>query len=924
MPQHVSRTARLNAACGHLLALGVVAVLAAPATTVLDMRIVEPPGSGGPVGEGTAHSVVGAGAVDATVAAAPVDPSVREEPVPRAGAHARVALSAAEPVTGLGTVGVTWDRGRVVPDGTITVTLRTRSHGTWSAWQPVPYHDDHGPDPDSPEGRNARPGTDPVYVGAVDDVQVRAVTSAGAVPAGLEVAVVDPGAAVPRVEKPAIDTAALSAATTSAGTDVTPKPQIFSRAQWGADESLRDASQLRYYEVHAGFVHHTVDTNDYTADQVPAIIRGIYAFHTRSRGWSDIGYNFLVDRFGRVWEGRYGGVDRPVVGAHTFDYNEHAFAMAAIGNYDIEDGGRGLPSQAMLDAYGRLFAWKLSLHGVNAASMRQWVRTKYLPAINGHRDVGDTACPGRYLYAKLAEIRALARADQHAWAGRDRHTDLVGSRWPDLVVRDRATGKASFVQTGGQLGFGAPTVLATGWSGKDLVAAVSDVTGDGRADVMARDKATGRTGIFPGDAAGHLGSALRSTTRFAGADVLVGVGDWNRDGRDDLVGRVRATHRLLLYPGAGAGTFGPSRVLSTDGSGYDLAAAAGDLTGDGRPDLVARAGSRLSLLASTASGGLAAPVTLPGSWSGFDAVAGLGDLTNDGRADLVARKASTGATYLYPGDGAGRLGAAQGPFTAMAGSRFLAGSGTLAGSGARDLVAVDGAGRLVAWANNGRRNVVRTVPTGQSFPGTNLVLGVGDWDGDGHGDVVTRTTGGGMVLWPGDGTGRLSTALPMASGWGSVRLVAAVGDITGDGHPDLMGQPSGGPMRIYPGNGAHGFLAGYVAHSAVAGNLQVGIGRWDTDGSPDTLVRRSDGTLALYPGNGPGGLTGSGSTTVASGTSQYDALTGVGDANGDGHPDVVARQATTGTLWLLPGTATGRLGARRMLAPGFAGYDLLG
>ena len=97
---------------------------------------------------------------------------------------------------------------------------------------------------------------------------------------------------------------------------------------------MRDKSSLRYGTIKAGFVHHTVNANDYTAEQVPAIIRGIYAYHTQSRGWSDIGYNFLVDRFGRIWEGRYGGVDRPVVGAHTLNYNEESFAMSAIGNFE--------------------------------------------------------------------------------------------------------------------------------------------------------------------------------------------------------------------------------------------------------------------------------------------------------------------------------------------------------------------------------------------------------------------------------------------------------------------------------------------------------------------------------------------------------------------------------------------------------------
>src|SRR6478736_5138999 len=293
----------------------------------------------------------------------------------------------------------------------------------------MPYHDEHGPDAGSDESLRTRPGTDPVYVGHVDDVQIKAVTASGEAPDGMQLAMVDPGAqTAAKVEKPAIDTGTLdlSAADTTTTTDpaaadppmtgtggassttdpatdgstdaavtdgdaalaagaVTAKPMIYSRAQWGADERMRDKSSLHYGEVHAGFVHHTVNANNYTAAQVPAIIRGIYAYHTQSRGWSDVGYNFLVDRFGRIWEGRYGGVDRPVVGAHTLGYNDDAFAMSAIGNYETAQ-----PSQEMLDAYARLFAWKLSLSGVSADDTCQYVTSRYFEAINGHRDAGQT------------------------------------------------------------------------------------------------------------------------------------------------------------------------------------------------------------------------------------------------------------------------------------------------------------------------------------------------------------------------------------------------------------------------------------------------------------------------------------------------------------------------------------------------------
>ena len=179
-----------------------------------------------------------------------------------------------------------------------------------------------------------------------------------------------------------------------------------------------------------------MNANDYTRAEVPGIIRSIYAYHTQSRGWSDIGYNYLVDRFGRIWEGRYGGIDRPVVGAHTLNYNDYAFAMSAIGNYDIHQ-----PSSAMVQAYGALFAWKLSLHGVDASSTKQWVGSRYFQAINGHRDAASTACPGRYLYAKIPQIRTLAAAAQRGWSGRELESDLASTPHPDLIVRRASDGQ---------------------------------------------------------------------------------------------------------------------------------------------------------------------------------------------------------------------------------------------------------------------------------------------------------------------------------------------------------------------------------------------------------------------------------------------------------------------------------------------------
>ncbi len=682
---------------------------------------------------------------------------------------------------------------------------------------------------------------------------------------------------------------------------------------------MRDKGSLRYFEVHAGFVHHTVNANNYTRAQVPSIIRGIYAYHTQSRGWSDVGYNFLVDRFGRIWEGRYGGVGRPVVGAHTLGYNDYSFAMSAIGNFET-----ARPGNAMLNAYARLFAWKLNLHGIRAGDMKQKVGGRTFPAVNGHRDAGQTACPGRYLYAKIGTIRSRAVGYQRPFAARQVDADISGSRWPDLVVRDRDTHEVSVVRTGGQVGFHRPTVAARGWAGVDLHASSKDLTGDGRADVVARNRATGATSIHPGNGAGSFGAAVRTLSRFAGWDQMAAVGDFDGDGRNDLVGRDRSTGKLVLVPGAGKARFGASRTLAGDWSGYDRTAAAGDLDRDGNPDLLARdRGGRLWLVPGNGKGQLRERVALPGRWSRFDVVAGFGDVTNDGRPDIVARSRTSQRTFFYPGNGQGGIGRRLGPFPDFRGVDFLSSPGQVAGSRRADLVGRNAAGDLVVFTNNGRRNIGRIKATGATFANTNRILNVGDWNGDGRNDLMTRRTSDGAMLFRA-GLPRNAFAAPVvaARGWGSMRLLAVVGDLTGDGYPDVMGQPGGGAIRIYPSNGRSGFARSYVARSAVPGSLLVGPGLWTKDGSPDSIVRREDGSVWLYRGNGPGGLTGA-PRKVGGKAKRYDTMVGVGDVDGNGRADVVARQRSSGDLWLLPREGGG-FGPRRLIATGFGGYDLIG
>ncbi|TWF87081.1 N-acetylmuramoyl-L-alanine amidase [Streptomyces capillispiralis] len=192
-----------------------------------------------------------------------------------------------------------------------------------------------------------------------------------------------------------------------------PRPAIVTRGGWGADESLREKQFVYTGKVKAAFVHHTASGNNYSCAQAPSLIRGFYRYHVRSLGWRDIGYNFLVDRCGRIYEGRAGGVAKPVKGAHTFGFNTDTTGIAVIGSYDSKK-----PSSSAVKAIARLTAWKLGLHGMNpraktylksgGGNLYRKGKKVRLNVISGHRDGFNTACPGGKLYRKLGTARSTA------------------------------------------------------------------------------------------------------------------------------------------------------------------------------------------------------------------------------------------------------------------------------------------------------------------------------------------------------------------------------------------------------------------------------------------------------------------------------------------------------------------------------------
>jgi len=293
-------------------------------------------------------------------------------------------------------LGLTWDAGDA------HAQVRVRRGRRWGRWVELGHAHAHAED-----GRARRPGAEPAWFGDADAFQVRLSRRVS----GLEAHAVDtrPGGGGAGVRA-----RARAASRPQQQAPVPGAPPMVLRETWdGGRVPPRDAPTMG--QVQVGFVHHTVTENAYGPEESAEMVLGIARYHRDVNGWDDIGYNFLVDRHGQVFEGRAGGVDQPVVGAQAQGFNAVSTGVAILGTFT----GEPAPEPA-IDAVVRVLAWKLPLHGVpvtgtvevtsagGSASRYGRGQRVTLQRISGHRDTGETACPGEQLYAQLGAIRARA------------------------------------------------------------------------------------------------------------------------------------------------------------------------------------------------------------------------------------------------------------------------------------------------------------------------------------------------------------------------------------------------------------------------------------------------------------------------------------------------------------------------------------
>ena len=414
--------------------------------------------------------------------------------------------------------GFTWAGGADLPEG-VRIYLRVRENGTWSPWYLNEAADSGRDDRETTAGTGefVTGGADAVQASVVGsslpaglklvlvpsqpqgeevlDSGDVSTTDAAPTPVVEEVAAWQPGSgragtsgsiggpAVPSAPEPGTPLTASAVSTTTAlspstvpatvsatvpaaepvsvpaavpiGTTANGLPvPVTTRAEWGANASYMSWDP-DYESAGHVVVHHTAGTNNYSAGQSASIVRGIYYYHAVTLDWGDIGYNFLIDKYGTVFEGRSGSVAAPAgemsVGAHARGVNTGTMGLSMMGDYSSVS-----PSDAQLSSVGRMAGWFLKHAGIadanGRAGLHVWTTERYqagstisMPRILGHRDVGYTTCPGNVGYSKLGTIRTIAQTQIDGGSASSTAPGAVTLRGAILTAWTAAGGERSKV-----------------------------------------------------------------------------------------------------------------------------------------------------------------------------------------------------------------------------------------------------------------------------------------------------------------------------------------------------------------------------------------------------------------------------------------------------------------------------------------------
>ncbi|QJW35218.1 cell wall-binding repeat-containing protein [Cellulosimicrobium protaetiae] len=314
---------------------------------------------------------------------------------------------------GFQSAAVTWpaDLDQDVPE----LQVRARvADGNWGPWTHVHRATDG---PDTGGDATGDESTTVVYLGQSDTVQVAAVGTTEPLPDGVRVTTISSEPA----PSPTADTAGAVPRARSAAAAA--GPVIITREEWGAAPArcTWDAAPT----LKGGVVHHTVNANGYSSiEQAMQAIRNDQAYHQDGNGWCDIGYNFLVDTWGNIYEGADGSIEKALIGAHTGGFNTGTVGVAMVGTFtDVT------PPAAQLDGVAKIIGYRLAQYGVDPAGTGTFTaasktaggrfeqgQSVVLPRVFGHRDTHQTECPGDLAYRRLAHVQEVASQHYHRFA----------------------------------------------------------------------------------------------------------------------------------------------------------------------------------------------------------------------------------------------------------------------------------------------------------------------------------------------------------------------------------------------------------------------------------------------------------------------------------------------------------------------------
>lgn len=446
--------------------------------------------------------------------------------------------------------GLTWTTG--LPDA---VWLQTRIDGEWTSWEPLEVDTEHGSDDDDVQ----RGGTQPAVLnepeafrylveGPIDGAEVFIFA-----PLPPSLSDVDerrpPEPIQPEDFEPIWQGAKF----------------VRDRAEWDSTNCRLPDEEFNYSASRAVVVHHTAGTNNYSQSQVPGILSGICAYQTSARGLGDFGYNFAVDRFGTVWEGRTGSKRAPIMSAHARGFNYVTQGVVLLGDFTSVH-----PSDAQVSGLQSILNWLTGWHGIDPDADVTLVAgsdgsgfsegdIRVVKGVTGHREVGQTSCPGSTFFPSLTSIASntnptdfgnnplqpLCRGRSLTYIGSPGDDIIDGTQYDDVIMALE----------------GDDTVY--GLSGTDLICGGP---GDDR--------------VFGGSGADRLFGDNGSDTLNGGSgdDVLNG-----QNGPDTLLGRTgndRAT-----------GGDGNDRVVGGSGADALFGSAGSDVVKAGAGQDVVRGGS---------------------------------------------------------------------------------------------------------------------------------------------------------------------------------------------------------------------------------------------------------------------------------------------------------------------------------------------